>query len=64
MEGRDWQWSLLVDQTRHNEDRNTTVMAVEILKRRLVMLEVVSKGHHARFNKGGKEERRIKRKGL
>lgn len=47
MEGRDWQWSLLVDQTRHNEDRNTTVMAVEILKTRLVMLEVVSKGHHA-----------------
>lgn len=39
-------------------------MAVEILKTRLVMLEVVSKGHHARFNKGGKEERRIKRKGL
>lgn len=39
--------SITVDQTRHNEDMNTIVMAVEILKRRIVMLEVVSKGHDA-----------------
>ena len=49
-----WEWkggigngSITVGQTRHNEDMNTIVMAVEILKRRLVMLEVVSKGHDA-----------------
>lgn len=52
--------SITVDQTRHNEDMNTIVMAVEILKRRLVMLEVVSEGHDAWFNKGGKEESKEK----